>query len=69
MTYGESQAAKLVGTADELAARMHAAFDSLIPRVWVERYLAERLDPIRDQAGLIVKKAAQMRATRADFHE
>jgi hexosaminidase len=65
VSYAEGQAIRFTENSDALTARMHDVFDSLIPAVWVDRYLAERLDPLRDQAGLITKQAALMRETRS----
>jgi hexosaminidase len=61
VTHGEGRAAGFVQMADALTARMHETFDALVPEVWVERYLAERLEPIRDLAGLILKQAERMK--------
>jgi len=63
-TYADKFAGTLLWTVDDLTKRMHETFDSLIPAVWVDRYLAERLDPIRKQAELIVSIADDMRASR-----
>ncbi len=64
VTYAENFATEFVATSDELTARMHEAFDTLIPPVWIDRYLAERLDPLRDQAGLLARLATEMRSLR-----
>lgn len=36
------------------------ALDGLVPKVWVERYMAERLEPIRQQAAMLEAKARQV---------
>jgi hypothetical protein len=63
-TYADKFAGTLTWQVDDLSKRMHETFDSLIPAVWVDRYLAERLEPIRKQADLIVSIANEMRASR-----
>ena len=68
VTYVEGQVIRFTEACDALTARMHAAFDALIPSVWVDRYLAERLNPLRDQAGLMAAQAKRMRESR-DVHE
>ena len=37
----------LVGQSDEIAARTHEAFHGLMPELWITRYLAERLEPLK----------------------
>ena len=69
VSYAEKHAARFVAECDVLTARMNEAFDALIPRVWTERYLAERLDPLRDQAGLMLAQAARMRQMRAEHSD
>ena len=61
VTYAEGQVVRFRETSDALTARMHDVFDPLIPSVWIDRYLAERLDPLRNQADLIAREAARMR--------
>ena len=63
-TYADKFADTLTWQVDDLSKRMHETFDLLIPPVWVDRYLAERLEPIRNQAELITAKAATMRESR-----
>ncbi|MCX7590729.1 MAG: family 20 glycosylhydrolase [Kiritimatiellae bacterium] len=38
-----------LGEADKLEKEVCAAFEGLVPHVWIERYLAERLEPLRDE--------------------
>ncbi len=64
VSYAEGQAIRFAENADALTSHMHDVFDSLIPAVWVDRYLAERLNPLRDQAGLMTKLAGEMRQAR-----
>jgi hexosaminidase len=70
VSYAEKIAQEFVDKSDDLTARMLAAYEGLIPRVWTERYLAERLGPIRDQAEMMLAlagKRRQMRSSHTDW--
>ena len=47
-----------VQQADEVTAELHAAFDGLMDRIWIERYLAERLQPLREELAVIEPQVA-----------
>lgn len=46
--------------AEAAAAMASQALQGLVPPVWIERYLAERLEPIRQQAAMLEGQARQV---------
>ena len=46
--------------ADAIAGRLRAAFDGLIEPIWIDRYLAERVEPLREQLARLDGRARQL---------
>ena len=49
-----------VKRADEIAGEMRSAFAGLMDHIWIERYLAERIEPLREELMLLEPRLRQL---------
>jgi len=60
---GKQQLEKSVNAAQEAAAELHTALAGLVEPVWIERYLAERIEPLRDELEALSGQVRQLEPT------
>ena len=46
--------------ADDVTAQTQTVLAGLMPKLWVDRYLAERLQPLREEQAMLDARAAKI---------